>query len=604
MPSQIIQFYRTPNLSASQRINPGQTLTINDAHATDNGEVFRRVVYMAVPRNSQATTIRLDNSLLSCHFDASTLTIGSQSNFLSKPWEYKENKIVAEFKRPWHIKNVVTSQTSFAQLYRVDGNAIADEATVSAASGSTINPEFISHHFALDYQQVSQIVLPMVVAENKSSNSNNNVSKKPSGNFVLALETENNFVFSQDIDLLGNSIVNIAEAALVSFHGVNSIKLNSYPTTPRILLPSQIANTEQPDHSDNLLNLQILWQQAGEIRDGINADLSTRLNEILGPLVTSAFSQPQDDPSIIWIPVVLESDVPCSWKLTALNVDFNYVINKFNNGKEKIILDFSSANITPQTLPITLPTGNIQQASFKIAISNKDGVNLPGTLQQQISAKGLTLNSDHWFAVKTMPASAGFYSAVAILCTLQTEELKIEASLIDAAATPTGTALVKTQSTVTRSGNQQWIILKFDVQRLDKVPYWFRLNILEGSSIWLCQTQSQDSTTINTENTGQQIAAITEIFTAPVETPLSAKQLSSSSQPVLKWMTNNNTVKTDSVLFTLLAENTALVLNTEGDQTFKLQSPSDINNIHSLNIQQVANGKLTISQPHIEFTAP
>ncbi|WP_020408668.1 hypothetical protein [Hahella ganghwensis] len=584
-----IKLYRSKTLSAAQEVSAGETVVVNSKVTLDTGIAYRQILYLAVPRHPQANGIVLHEPKFSAQFSSNRINTGFSSSYLQAPWTYQDNKVIVQFNRPWHIREVTTSQSAIVGFYRIDGEAIAEEATVSGFAGDPIGPEFQSHHFAMSFSPASKAAIPKKAKgrAHAKTESGRKAAAHRGANAPTTIHLENGDVLEITVDEHGHEAISIQEAtaAQMSFHGFETVTINSYPTTPRVLVPASLLADLSPPEDEPPPVFDTVWQQAGELRGNTDCGLGKILSQQVVPKISQAFSELSVDEEILWVPIILESDSPCIWRLTNLALPFHYVVDRFEQDTDKVVLDFVSGTAAPQRLPIRLPEGDITHASFRIDVSNQGNLNDPQSLDQQSNNTGLILNQNNWFAAKLIPGEAGFFGAIAILVSLHTSEIELVASLVDGNNTPTGKPLIDTKASVTKNGRQQWVTLKFESKRLDSIPYWLKLSAPKGEGVWLCQPGNA-----------------TEIRKGSLLSPAKAIITMPSLFPITQWLTSNFHPEPNTPLFVMLANNTPLTLQPDEQQSFQVETPNLVTGAESLQIRQLARGKLTFSLPRIEFT--
>ncbi len=587
VPPLSILLYQSMSTNIGQKVAAGQTLPIGTEVITPNGPAYRRVLYLAIPRDEYANTIALNAPVFIGSFYPKILTTGQQSGYLEEPWQFQDNKVVAHFKRPWHVHTVNTSGTGKVEFYRVDGEAVADEASAGHYSSGTnatelTQPEFVSHHFAMQFIPMSKNPAPGIekVADSSTSAGGDGVVFINSGNQGLGISSGSGNSPGKNVQLQSES------PAYFSFHNIHSIELNSYPTTPRIMVPSTLNGDFTSLASDPEIALDLLWQEAGEWREAVAADLASVLEAQLLQKIAAAFAATDSSEPLLWVPLVLESDTPCDWKLTNLALPCYFVVNRFQDDSNKFTLDFSANEAPSQELPLAIPPGNINLTSFRVDIANQDQLfNRSGNYSEN-NFQGFMLTEDYWYACRLLPSMAGFYGAVTLLCSVLSNEIALEASLLEDSADPNGKALFTGSATVTKSGRQQWITLKFGQYRLDSKNYWLKVKATKGQGIWVCA--QANGATVKRGQVG-----------SPSATPEKLAPL----QPLAEVLEVNNGLNSNSPLFDLQADGSTVALQLEDNQVYNVITPQTLSAASKLVVLQAAKGKLIFSQPRIEYSS-
>ena len=570
-----IKLYRNQSDDSSQLIEAQDSLAIDDAVETEIGRVYRRVVYLRIPSDGMANGIVLSQPSLSGSFSRSELSVKQQSSLLQEPWQFQEEKVLVQLQRPWHLKAVNTMQPGEISLFRMDGEAIADEATLNAASSQTIQPEFISQNFAMYHAPVTGLGFDtsMVIEDGDGAAFGKSIG--PEVGIGIGAKFAGNGMNAQH-----------QKTAYASFHGFTSLILNSYPTTPRVSIPVDLlADASGLTQNDNQVALELLWQQAGELRESSVSDLSSALETVLLAKIASTFELLDAAADELWVPLVFDSDTPCIWTLDEIALPYQFFVNRFQDSSDRLVMDFSDRNGTPQNLPLPIPAGIVTHASLKIDIGNKDNLNaFPGD-GGVVSQKGLLLNSECWYAFKIAPSQAGFYGAVSVLISVLTQELNLEAAVVEGTLSPTGQPLGRASVSDNWRTDKQWLTLNFDPLRLDASEYWLTLKATSGQCVWLCQ-DSVDA----------------QVKKGLHQSPMAPLQTLTQLAPISQLLTLDYSPQPNKALFTLFADAALVALTTGENNRYEAQTPQGLNGAAALSVRQIARGKLIFSQPKIEYS--
>jgi len=568
-----LTLHRSKSLEPSQQVSAGQHLDIDRKILTDSGPRYRRLLYLAVPVHAQANGLHLEGPRLGGRFQPVQLASGRHSDHLAEPWREEDGKVIARFKRPWHIARINTAASGYIDCYRVDGDAIADESSADGFRGETLDPEFVSGHFALQFKPASKAPPRGKFKEEREARRDT-----PKGKSVGAM------VVDVDADPMARAplLQGGAELMDVSFHNISSIVLNSYPTTPGISLPADLTQAPALSIDDADTPLRPLWSEAGEKRNGSDFSLSdTLVNALIAGLETHYESLSRDE-EIIWIPLVLESDCPCRWQLDDLHLPFHYVVNRFADQAREITLAFTADTPTRQSLPLPIPSGDINHLRLTVDIANRQRLLNGRDANTDQCHRGYRLDEQHLLATKVTPDGAGFYGAVRLFASLASDEIDITASLIPEAMSPTGQPLVTGRATLQRQGARQWLQLSFPQQRLDAQSYWLVIQCHRGQLVWL-----------GTDNPDARVAQLPAAQRADSRT-------FNGLAPLAELLASDNSNEDQPALFTLATDKGPLPYHREG-LNITLENTDNLAGAKELMVEQVANGKLTFRDPEIRF---
>jgi hypothetical protein len=324
-------------------------------------------------------------------------------------------------------------------LHRVDGDAIADEATVSGHTGVTLSDAFVASSFA-----------------------------------VHALDS-------------------------VAFGPgqLDSILVAAFPAGARVglaALDAQGALVEPP---------LFFWSEPGEVDDASGRlpldsppAAAASLREALQRLLDAALEESAQDN--VDVALVIESDAPCAATLTQLVVPYLLVRESFTSppgGVEKETLRFDGVRKQTQSVSLELPGSvAVHAASVRVeeALGGTEltafGSDATGDLSL---VTGAWLASTHWVAQPLTPPAPIRISAVtlALLPLARNTELAIELRA-DWRGGAGGAVLAAQKLTLEAAGNGGWHRVTLDEPCvLDARPCWLRVQAARGSAVWLAHAE-------------------------------------------------------------------------------------------------------------------
>lgn len=573
MPS--IELYRSLSTSSSQKLEVGDTIKINTEIVKDSSTFYRTIIYLSIPKDDIATNLAFKSSIFKGSFSKDLLTIPKFSSHLNEPWKIQEGKVLVNLKRPWHIHRINTVNTNTIDLFRIDGEAIADEATVEATTGQDINPEFVSNNFAMIItSSITTTSSFSIVSEgtDEITLKSGSLSEETFGGGDISFDTKNTSSDKSIGDLT-------SEAIIGGMLGINSVVLNSYPTSPRFYLPTDI--NEQNPTADSALDS--LWQEAGELRTTAESDVGSLIKEALSNKLPDLIKHGTLVDNHWFVPIIIESDTPCQWTLDQFDLSVNYVIDKFSDESDKHQIKFDGVSLEPQPLPLTIPTGTIIEASIKIDIGNQENISNPADTDLPHRNVGLTVDETHWVATKIAPDRAGFYNAASLLISLLTPEAKLSVSLLDGNTDVFSKPLVETTVTLTQDKQKNWYTIRFNEIRLDAVPYWLVLKVPSGKIIWLGEKSPKAIS--------NRISNTTSVVTT-------AKNI----QPTAQLLPANNNVSVNLPLFQLSARGSALDIQQQSNSNFyDWIFPGTLSADSVIRVTQASKGLLSFSGLYIKY---
>ena len=123
---------------------------IEDAFESAGGRVYRLQVNILVAVDAMADSlfIKTDSSLKG-YFRPAVLPINASSPYRTGSWPGGSGGRIALI-RPWHVLKIKASGSGNIELKRIDGDAVAEEATVSGNVNALLTPEFVSDRFVAE----------------------------------------------------------------------------------------------------------------------------------------------------------------------------------------------------------------------------------------------------------------------------------------------------------------------------------------------------------------------------------------------------------------------------------------------------------------------
>lgn len=564
-----LTLHTAPNSLPTYRLDTGDVLSLNQQATVNGQQKYRRVIYVGIPKVQEAQAIRLISANLNSEFVSETRTVRMNSSFSGNNWKSQEGFAKIQFDRPWHITAVQTNTPSIVAIHRVDGDSISDESTAQVNTGETPAPDFISQHFAvkpiasISESQILTSGLNKNISKNKGSDSINSELSEP-GSFSHSLSGKT----GSDFD---------TRRVHLSLHGISGIKITSYPSTPCL---KTAANYEQPVSEYSELNT--IWIEAGEQREKLTADFSSVLPssieagyEDLVFASNNAHSDFSTD-NQLFIPLIIESDQPCQWKLNAHNLAVHYIVNQFTGGMDTAKLAFSGDTPTALPLPIDLPAGTVVQSSMNIININKGDI-LPPQKSVTKAHKALTLHAGEWAATEISIPQAGFYGGVNVAISVLSPSSECTVSIIIGDNPSNALPITSVKKIVKRKALDQFEIFTFDKIRFNSGSLWIKLEINDGKAQWYSHTGGKT-----------RFKKLHDSKSRISETSTSAQLLSA------------NTNSESTPLFSVKINGTSIVSTQQDDNTI-LDINQTLSGADRITVSQLSKGSLSITNPYFEI---
>ena len=381
------------------------------------------------------------------------ISAGAQA---TKEWEIGAVEYAGE---RWEMGSALKTAGDI-RFYRMDGDAVAPEATTSAPIGSELETEFISADFA--------------------------VRLVNAGGNPMALAPE---------DL----------AAVV---------VRCSPTGPRIGLAAPGSGF------DDTGDIRFFWQLPGEIRDSapnLDADgeggerLADALQVLLDEHLTALREEAQKKgtpaviPDRLQVPLVMESDVPCRVKLNTLAVQYHLTRQTLCTEEssapsgEKIRLRFPGGKTVTRHVTVSLPAGALVKG-VTLRVAPAFGANPAvalnaGSAQGQApeEAYGIALSTERRAAVQFTPATPLTVTGLGLPLLAHAVGTELRVALQeDWDGAPSGNVLAAAQLTIDEAGGMGYYRVDFGLRlALFPQPYWIVVATAKGAGVWLGRPEAE-----------------------------------------------------------------------------------------------------------------
>ena len=362
------------------------------------------------------------------------------------------------------------------ELYRVDGEAIADEPTYTVSNNEEIEG-FVTAKFAIKVIDESQTY-----------------------------------------------------ADLKTKHVIDVI-VQSNPTGPRIGIaaPAQEGETHEI--------IEYFWNVPGEIAkqaDTVPADKNPReelakaLTRYLNEQFSTIFRDAEENeqlpsiPNYINIDLVFESDSPCNFDTTQFKI--NYALFRQQSSfpyqgvspQEKTVVRFSGNALSTEEVTIGLPkNADVIMASLKTQASfgGKPSYIVGNGMEPLTSSHrvGINISEDRWIAQQVSPEKAIRINGLALgLMNLEKETDLVVELREDWNGQPSGKKLAEAQIHLSILGERIWSRIPMrDSIPLATQPYWILLKSAKGTALWF--TRSGNFEPVQVLQTAQEKAPLTKI---------------------------------------------------------------------------------------------
>ena len=420
------------------RVKSGTVLDLSNPVNADGVTLFRRRLYLQMPMDERCSAISLSpESQLQLRFEPRTIEVTHTDTGWVKTWDAHDKRIDIELTYPAPILCLRSGLYEKVAVHRVDGEAVSEQATVTARSGHAFPEPLVARLF--------QVVL----------------SHRLSGKYQPPMGERK-----------GKKRTQSAPSDL------SEIELQGQAINPRLrLLNAEAAETLWQWMEAGVHTSHVPFESQGEA-----------LCTLLAPALKRAFTQYEkiDEPKdhSIVLPLLIESDAPCRVILAQATLS---LLLEAESLHEPLTYTFDGSRTETKRHPIAAPPGvphslcidgtlNAPQPPWQntpppmvsgtdltgIRLSKGDQLGVPITIDQPLKLSGLAL---------------GWYNLA------DTTDLKISISQ-DSGGRPAAKALAE-GSLSPRDTTPQCLHCRLDETPLQPGLYWIKLRLLEGSGIWL-----------------------------------------------------------------------------------------------------------------------
>ena len=441
-------------------VQVGQTLEVTSTVAVGAVHFFRQNILLTfatsdienrIVVNTNATTLKANFQ----PYDYDVLDTQTESLLAATVTNSSEAVIIA-LNAPRTVRQVKLSTSILDEslkLYRLDGNVLTDNPTVTAS------------------------------AENR-------------------LVTFSNDEAFTDIRFAIQSTV---RSQLRRTH-LNSLHVRSYPTGSRIGIadPAILGSTDLQD----LSSITFFWRIDGEVgktipliqgRVDAGEALANELQRYLDQAVALLAKSSAVLPDTIDVALVVESDAPCLLTLTDLNISYLTIPPPFvsSEGKKmnKHVLRYPGDQLSAQEIPMQIPSDvTIKSAILKTVESFGKGrvasESTSGLSQAALSLNtGVFIGTKKWAAQEILPTQAISVSGMALgLMALKTETILLVEIQEDWQGKPSGKKLSEGMIILTKVAQRRWFsLLLSETITLSSQPYWILMKAVQGCAVWFVQ---------------------------------------------------------------------------------------------------------------------
>ncbi|MCD6224410.1 MAG: hypothetical protein J7K32_02615, partial [Deltaproteobacteria bacterium] len=307
--------------------------------------------------------------------------------------------------------NINNANVSQVEIYRVDGNRLMSDPTLTINNNTTISEEFVAARFAIK-------------------------ANKSNGDQIQFTKDE-----------------------------IQAINIISYPTGPRIGL----ADPAKPEGAIFFRQEPGLIKPA-DISSTFSLNASTAFAEALQGYLNRYFEENNPvDQQHIDIALIVESDAQCSFSLSRFAVYYSPVLIGFrlpdDQKSDKIVLRFARDKIESHNINIKVP---LDFTEAEISLEPSFGNNPPLLTEKNFPVnenalnQGVYINNINWAALPVQPEKAGILQGIYLYLL----PLNIKTEIIielqeDWQGEPSGKILQTCQTTMGQTGEREFVLFRF-----------------------------------------------------------------------------------------------------------------------------------------------
>lgn len=509
--------------------------------------IFRAVRYLRLNIGAGAEEIVVDPS--KCRLDASFLTYSynalpaSAANLRASVTDNGVGLVIA-LDAPRRIREISVSPFLTVggpytlELYRMDGNVPAEEPSFTASPRPA----------------------PSVQAgPQKKASGGSPRGSGSSGGGVMALMADSSGIGSvgtgttvyAEVEtfvtiLTGDNVFNVdftdqrflmkvrgagGVHANLAVSNLNGLTVESYPRSARVGIAFPAPGAAADPAAANFF-----WRVAGDIGNGVpvsagvlhegatlGAELARAATRYAEALRDQAPEGPPPTlPATLDVALVVESDAPCRFDFSAVEVDFRLARTSFPDGAEKIVLRFPGDTAVSRDIPLTLPSGvTVKAAKLEVSESlRSDRAAGSGGATAGVGAsafpatrKGVRIHREMQAAQPLTPPKAATVTGLAIgLIALEAGTTARVELREDADGSPAGRILGKGTIAPAAVGRGEWSLVRFkDAVIVPSSPHWIVLTCDAGALTWLT-AEAEDAVHLRRKTDGGEEWTTTSVL--------------------------------------------------------------------------------------------
>jgi len=459
--------------TASYRLQAGDLLTLTTPVVDEGVTLFRRTLYLKVPLDQLCCAVNLaPESRLQLNFEPVTVDVTRTNDAWVKTWTTQDDHVDIELTYPAPILRLCSHLYGKVAVHRMDGEAVSEQATVTADSGQNFSEPVTAPAFRvlLSERHSGRYMVEVAdkITEKHAQGHASGTKQKVAGETL-----------SEDQEQVRKEV--LVQSAL------DAVVLQGQPANPRLRLL-------------NAGGSETLWQQieAGLHPEAVSLDFQGEaFAELLAPALKRVFEQwsdsddevplplPTFDDAVV-LPLLVENDAPCRVTVAQTNLNFSLeaelvvepVKHQFTGGRSEI-----------RRISLELPSGTPQALTFdgSLDLPQPAWQSLPPAIGAGTGLTGISLSKGDQVGVPLKIEQPLKLSGIAVGWYGLAEDTKLKVAVSrDGGDRPAAKPLA--EGTLTDTGDvPEWLHFRLDETALQPGLYWISLRLLAGSGIWLGQ---------------------------------------------------------------------------------------------------------------------
>jgi hypothetical protein len=458
--------YTHADCANQHRLEAGTELHLTSPVEEDGVTLFRRTLYLQLALDDRSSGIGLSpDSQLQLRFEPTTVNITRTDNAWVKTWDAQGERIDVELSYPAPILSLQSQLYSRVAVYRVDGEAVSEQATVTANAGQVFPEPLVAPVFQVELLEPHAADYAVAVAEMlQAMHSQAHQSLSAMATIDAPARAPRNDVAQLRREVFLQS-------------GLSSIALQGQATNPRLRLLNEDGS-------------EVLWQwlEAGVHSDSVTfPQQGESLVELLAPALGRAFGQRAADSNAILLPLLIESDTPCHLVVDQANLAFLLEAELI---PEPFTYSFDGSREETQVLPLEPPAGAPHSLYFAASLDLTQAAweTTPPGISVDTELTGISLAKGDWVAVPFKVDQPVKLSGLAIAWYGLAEDSDLEIAISEDSGNRPAAKARAQASLVKTVDKPEWLHFRCNETALQPGPYWIGLRLLAGSGIWLGQS--------------------------------------------------------------------------------------------------------------------